>query len=65
MHINHTRKIIQKANYLVLGSPLPFPDVGSDNSLRLFSQAGVGAELGGGAGTVAALTEFVMAQETT
>lgn len=36
-----------KGQYLVLGSPLPFPDVSGDDSFRLLSQPGVGAELGG------------------
>lgn len=40
-------KIKTKNQYLILGSPLPFPDVSGDNSLCLLSQSGVGAELGG------------------
>lgn len=36
-----------KSQYLVLGSPLPFPDVSGDDSLCLLSQPGVGAKLGG------------------
>ena len=36
-----------KSQYLVLGPPLPFPDVSGDDSFGLLSQPGVGAELEG------------------
>lgn len=38
---------VDEKKNLVLGSPLPFPDVSGDDSFCLLSQPGVGAKLGG------------------